>query len=346
MIALRPDPAHPRGGYAELSLDAAVLDGDAAAVEVFDLYGERFLGPEGWQPERHAFGPYPIDRAEGSARIVVGPEIVDKLEEFAALRLTVGGVVTELSWPEQIVHSPKAATSDTAIKVGDAPAPAAPAAPIRMAEPEPEPAPEPEPTTPLTEPEADTPPEPEAADTDETEEKSLKLPLVLGGLALVGAAAVAAFFLLQPEEVVETPPPPPAPAPAPAATAPDPCAPAELEALASQGFGALGPALRNCGGAVSADTALGLLEEAVAQNDPAALAFFGTLYDAAQTDAVIEEQIGLTLGDDPARAAEYYARARDAGSAEAEALLSSVCLTLMLKTDTLSASAREDFCGN
>lgn len=346
MIDVRPDPAHPRGGFAELSVDPTSLEGDSVSIEVFDLYGERYLGLKGWQPERHSFGPYPIDRGDGSARIVIGPEVVDWLEEFAALRLTLGGVSAELSWPDDIVHSPKAATSDTAIKVGDAPAPAPAAAPIRMSDPEPEPAPDSDPPQPLSEPVAETPTEPETdSDATEEEKSATKLPLILGGVAVAAVAAAAAFFLLQPEEVVETPPPP-APDPAPVAAAPDPCSDAELGAVAAQGFGALGPALRNCGGAVSADTALGLLEAAVAQNDPGALTFFGTLYDAAQTDPVIEEQIGLTLGDDPARAAEYYARARDAGASEAAALLSSVCLTLMLKTDTLSASAREDYCGN
>jgi hypothetical protein len=130
------------------------------------------------------------------------------------------------------------------------------------------------------------------------------------------------------------------------AAAPDPCSDAELAATAGQGFAALGAALRGCGGSVGPDTALGLVEEAVAAGDADALAFFGTLYDSGQTDPVIEEQIGLTLGDSPARAAEYYARARDAGSTEAEAFLNGVCRTLLLRTDTLSISAREDYCPN
>lgn len=350
MIDLRPDPAHPRGGYAKLSVEAASLSEDSAALEVFDLYGERYLGAEGWQPERHAFGPYAVTRDAQHAWIVIGPEVVDRVEEFSALRLSLGPVSADISWPDDIVHSPKAATSDRAIKVGSAPEVTPAPAPIRMTEPEAPPAPTPTPT-PTPDPVPSPDPAPPEAEPDRTEDKpSSKLPLILGGLAVLAAAGIAAFYLLQGEDVVETAPPEPAPvapvAPPAVATLPDPCGAEALSALGGQGFVALADGLRLCGGSVSADTALGLLEGAVAANDADALAFFGTLYDASRTDPVIEDQIGLTLGDNPARAAEYYARARDAGSAEAAELLSSVCLTLTLKTDTLSVSAREDHCTN
>ena len=81
-----------------------------------------------------------------------------------------------------------------------------------------------------------------------------------------------------------------------------------------------------------------------AANDPAALALFGALYDNGVTDAAIEDQIGLTFTDDPARAADYYARAIAAGSQDAPPRLQAVCRRLLLKTDTLSQSAREDHC--
>lgn len=352
MIDVRPDPAHPRGGFAVLSFEADSVSGDSVSVEVFDLYNERYLGVAGWQPERHAFGPYPVDRSAGPARVVLGPEVVDKLEEFAAVRLTLGELSADVSWPDDIVHSPKAATSDSAIKTGTGPAAAAPAAPIKMKEPEPEPAAPPSEPVPEPAPEAEAPePDvPENADENggdaEEDGKSGMSSLVLWGVALLIALGAAAFFFLGGEEPVteEPAPAPQEPAPPPVAARPDPCSADELTAAAGQGFAVLGEALRGCGGSVSADTALGLVEGAVAEGDADALAFFGTLYDAGQTDPVIEEQIGLTLGDDPARAAEYYARARDAGSTEAEALLTGVCRTLLLRSDTLSVGAREDYC--
>lgn len=348
MIDLRPDPAHPRGGYAELSVEAASLPDESVSLEVYDLYGERYLGAKGWQPERHAFGPYAVTREAVRASIIIGPEVVDRVEEFSALRVSLGPITADLSWPDDIVHSPKAATSDRAIKVGSAPEIAPGPAPIRMAEPETPPVPTPEPD-PAPTPDPDPDP-PEAVATETEDKPASKLPLILGGLAVLVVGAIAAFFLLQGEEVVETAPPEPAPvtpvAPPPVAALPDPCGPEALAALGGQGFVAIADGLRGCGGSVTPDTALGLLEGAVAANDPQALAFFGTLYDPSRTDPVIEDQIGLTLGDNPARAAEYYARARDAGAAEAAEYLASICLTLTLKTDTLSVSAREDHCAN
>jgi len=57
----------------------------------------------------------------------------------------------------------------------------------------------------------------------------------------------------------------------------------------------------------------------------------------------IEGTIGLTFADAPARAAEYYARAIAAGSQNAPERLQAICRRLLLRTDTLSASAREDY---
>ncbi|WP_425092550.1 hypothetical protein [Tropicimonas sp. S265A] len=361
MIDVRPDPAHPRGGYAVLSFDGASVPDESVSVDVFDLYNELYLGKAGWQPERHSFGPYPVDRSGGEAKVVLGPEVVDHLEEFATIRLTLGALSGDVSWPDDIVHSPKAATSDSAIKFGSGPAAPAVAAPIKLREPEPET--EPEVATP-SQAEEDAPaapreevlvtqdPKQTVAEEDGDKKGGLSLPLIIGGVAVV-AAIIAALLFLMPEEDVPVAEPEPAPAPIPepepippVAAAPDPCSDAELSAVASQGFAALGDALRGCGGSVSADVALGLVEGAVAEGDPAALAFFGTLYDSGQTDEIIENQIGLTLGDNPARAAEYYARAKDAGTAEADDLLAGVCRALLLRTDTLSISAREDHCPN
>ncbi|MDJ0858267.1 MAG: hypothetical protein QNJ03_04240 [Dinoroseobacter sp.] len=352
MIDVRPDPKHPRGGYAVLSFDGSSLTDNAAPLEVFDLYNERFLGPKGWQPEKHAFGPYPVVMSAHGASLVIGPEVVDQIEEFAALRLTIGAVSAEISWPDDIVHAPNAATSDNAIKVGSGPAATTPAAPIKMKDQVSDSDPEPVEQVP----EVSIGAEDVADEVDETpqpmqeeeEPSGHSKSLIFGAVAGILALAGLAFFLLQDRdprtEPVAEPEAPLAANPPPVAAAPDPCSDAELAAVSSDGFEALTGALRNCGGSVGPDTALGLIEKAVAEGDAAALAFFGTLYDTGQTDPVIEEQIGLTLGDNPARAAEYYTRARDAGSSEAEALLAGVCRSLMLRSDTLSVGALEDYC--
>ncbi|MEM9393106.1 MAG: hypothetical protein AAGA38_04570 [Pseudomonadota bacterium] len=348
MISVRPDPKHPRGGFAVLTFESAALTSESASLEVFDLYNERFLGAKGWQPEKHVFGPYPVEISAQEASLVIGPEIVDQIEEFAALRLTIGSVVAEISWPDDIVHAPKAATSDNAIKVGSGPDAATPAAPIKMKDPSPEPeaqvpkeAPEPEEVEESNDP---TPLEATVKEAPGGRSKSLALWALAGVLAFAGLA----YFLFQdsdqPAEPVVEPVAPVTENPPAVAAAPDPCSDAELAAVANESFEALTGALRNCGGSLGPDAALGLIEEAVAEGDAAALAFFGTLYDTGQTDPVIEEQIGLTFGDNPARAAEYYSRASSAGSTEAQALLAGVCRSLMLRNDTLSLGALEDYC--
>lgn len=362
MIEVRPDPAHPRGGYAVLEFDVSEVAEDSVSITVFDLYKELYLGQAGWQPEQQRFGPYPVQKSGARGQVVIGPEIVDKIEEFSTVRLALGKFSADVGWPDDIVQSPKAATSDSAIKVSSAQTPAEVSAPIKMK------------TVQDTADEEQNAEEPEAEEeslqTEETdaqnegvsfhteagadyededyaeEEQRSKLPVILGALIVAAVVAAAAFFFLSADEPVAEPGPvpPPVETPPPVAAAPDPCSDSELAAAASRSFSDLGTALRGCGGAVSPDVALGLLEAAVADGDADALAFFGTLYDVSQTDTVIEEEIGLTLGDDPARAAEYYARARDAGSSEAPDLLAGACRVLLLRTDTLSISAREDYC--
>ena len=114
--------------------------------------------------------------------------------------------------------------------------------------------------------------------------------------------------------------------------------------MGCDGFKALAAQLRTCGSEVTIDDALTFVERASAANDPDALALFGALYDTGVKDEPIKTDIGLNLGDNAARAAEYYARAKEAGSEEGATRLTAVCRGLLLKSDTLSQSAHEDFC--
>ncbi len=108
-VAILPDPEHPRGGFALLSL----LDGTAAetaTVAIQNTFSGQFLGENGWQPTRAMFGPYPVRGSGDDARILIGPEIVNQLEEYTALRITVGEETAETSWPDDVVPAPGAAS--------------------------------------------------------------------------------------------------------------------------------------------------------------------------------------------------------------------------------------------
>lgn len=334
MISVRPDPAHPRGGYAELSLPADAVQGDETQVAVFDNYKEQYLGEAGWQPTREMFGPYAVVRDGDQARVIVGPEIVNQMPEYANVKLTVGTVEDVLSWPDEVVPAPGAAkiggimgaTLKEQVTKGTLTArmpepPPAEIDPVIVADPIPQ-AVAPEPPT-----------LPEAKGKG-----GLMVGLLLLALAVAG---VAYWFMTQQEEAPVAVAPP---APVAAVEPSDTCGIAYLDALPD--FATAATALRGCGAQVSADTALLLVERAAAAGTAEALLLFGTVYDGAASDAVIEDQIGLTFGDVPATAAEYYARAVTAGSAQAADNLAALCERMSAMTDTLVQGAVTDYCGN
>jgi len=332
VIDVKPDPAHPRGGYAELSWPETDLAGETTEVSVFDNYSERYLGAAGWQPTKAFFGPYKVQRDGARARVVIGPEIVNQIVEYANVRLSVGPVVADVGWPDDVVPAPGAAriggilsTSSTAEKT-----PPPRPEPALTAEHPSAPPPSTAPTTKST----PTPP------TDPLEQtRSGKYAWVLAAAVLLAGAAGAAYWYTQqaapvdPDVVAE-----------PVDPDPNPCAGAALQALGS--FAAQLDGLRSCGGGVSADTALRLVEAAAATGDAEALLLFGTVYDAMVTTPVIEDEIGFTFEDTPATAAEYYARSKAAGSEEAGQRLDALCERMATMTDTLTAGARADYCGD
>lgn len=339
MIDIRPDPAHPQGGHAVLVLASDAVTGDSVPVSVRDNYSGRFLGENGFQATKVAFGPYPVQRSGAQAEIVIGPEIVNQIEEYTAVHVTVGDTGADVSWPDSVVPAPGAPALGGIYR-----APEAEDAPLSGTR-----AAQPQPSKPETAPDTPPPPPPPTDTQAEIADPAPKsrLPLILGGLAVLLIAAAAAYFLLKPEEPAPVPDPEPVvtaptvPEPAPA----DPCETATLDALAAEGFSGLAARLRDCTATVSADDALLYMERAAAQGDPAALLLFGQLYDDQQTDQALETQMGLTFGDAPDRAADYYSRAVEAGSQEAETFLDEVCARLADRSDTLSQGAFADFCG-
>lgn len=331
-LSVQPDPEEQAGGYAFLELPQGTLPDGTVTVAVFDAYGERWLGDGGaegggWRPERYEFGPYEVWRHDGADWVRIGPEIVDRLEEYQSLRFSLGDRDYDLSWPDdvppralaaqrgelQVVPRPRA-TEEPDILV------AKPTPPASRPEPDPEPLPEPAPM-------------PEPVAPVETDRGRTRIWPLLALLLLGTAAAAGWWFYGRDAE------PDPVPGPAPG----DACTLSALSALEG-GFAVIGPAMRGCGTRLSADHALRLVEDAATQNDADALLLFGTLYDGSELDPRVENLIGLSFEDDPAKAAEYYARAARAGSEQAPARLGAVCEKLTAMDTTLAKGAFDDYC--
>lgn len=353
MLQVRPDESRSAGGYAILSfagdLPAAevtvaimeVANGKWLAPSSRDDSGRIAIGDANWQAARHDFGPYEVLRCEGRVEVVVGPEIVNKIDGYTNVQISAGTLSGSVAWPEDIVPLEGAAASSGLRVIRKKVEVAAPAAAVMVAA--------------VEVAEAVVPAEEDGATFDHAEAEAAEggtqrkvWPLALGGGLVVLACAAAAWFFLQPDPPVPQEPAtvadvPEAPAEPEAPVVADTCSLAALRALEG-GLSAQLAAVATCGNAVTADTLLAVIEDAAAQEDGAALVLFGTLYDPAETDPIAEGAIGLTFGDDPAQAAEYYARAATAGAAAAGERLSRVCAVLADATDTLSQGARDDFC--
>ena len=355
-LTVHPDLQEPAGGFAFLELPKGALPDTRVMVAVMETYGERWLarseaegeriaaGDPHWQSERHEFGPYEVHRHDGADWVRIGPEIVNKIEEYTPLRITVGALTRDLAWPDDVPPRAGAAVLGGIRTVARRPA----------GDDDPQPVGTPQ----MAEPELEVPedtPEPDAPGGDIAQparRASLMIPLLLV-VALLIALAAAWYWFGGPDEAAPAREPAREPASEPAAgrdpgsvvpvASDEGCTLTALAALPG-GYGAIETAIRACGRNVSADTALRLIEEGAAVDDPGALLLFGTLYDADQLDPRIENLIGLTLDDDPARAAEYYARAVRAGSLEAQARLSAICATLSGADSTLAKGAYDDYC--
>lgn len=337
-LAIHPDPAHPAGGYAFLELPAGSLPKTPVSVAVFDAYGERWLapGPQSrarvdigdatWQPERADFGPYEVHRHDGADWVRIGPEIVNRLDEYMPVRIEVDALAFDVSWPDDVPPRAGAAVLGGLRPVERKLAGGEPDRLVAQ--------PAPDPVEPPARPEGPEP-QPPAPDEDgasggETRRGSLVWPLAI--LLAVAAAVLGYLWFTSEEDGGAT---------GPAET--DRCSLSALSALAG-GFAAQAEAMRACGADLSPEIALGVIENAAAQENGDALLLFGTLYDGTRLDPRIETLVGLTFDDDPAKAAEYYARAARAGAAEAQSHLAAVCGILSGLDATLEKGAYDDFC--
>ena len=324
-ITVHPDPQEPAGGFAFLELPQGTFAADETRLALFDPYAERWLGPAGaagsnWQTLRHNFGPLAVLRHDGADWVRLGPEIVDSLLSDMPLTATMGEVQGRFIWPEDIRPRPRMAASGALRPVVRHRDPQKPALAGVVVPPK---------ELPPTEP---APIKPEVADTASPPSLNRRW-WFLGLLALLALAAAGYWFFVADGD----------PAPGAPQSDADPCSLTALQAL-DGGFPAIEAAIRDCGAKVSADTALHLIEEGARAEDPAALYLFGTLYDGQHLDPRVENLIGLTFEDDPAQAAEYYARAVGKGSKKAEARLTEICKTLPGEETTLARGAHDDYC--
>ncbi|MWD30148.1 hypothetical protein E0K89_021990 [Aquicoccus sp. SCR17] len=337
-IDIRPDPSKPMGGYARLDLEPAPDTGEAS-VAVRNVFSGQYLGEDGWQPTRAAFGPYPVVTGEDGAHLIVGPEIVNQIEEYTPVELHVGEASVQTSWPDDVAPAPGAARlggiTAASTQRGAEPEKAL-RAPQRVEEVAEEPGEsvEPDPVTPPT------PPPPE---------RGSRVPVLIGALlVLLGIAAALAYLFLFPDEPEPEPEPEPvvevAPDPEPEPAPSDPCSAEAVGQLSDGPFTEIRARLEECSGSMSPDTALAMVEQAADAGDGAALSLFGQLYDGEETAASIEDEIGLTFASNDPIAAEYYHRAVEAGASEAEPLLAATCERLAGDGSDLARSAREDYC--
>lgn len=335
-ITVKPDPDHPLGGHALLVVQGKVSDGPVM-VSVTDLYEDRHLGTGGWQQAPVSLGPYEARDEAGALVVPVGPEVVDRIEAFAPLRLGVGGVTAELAWPDSVRTSPaRAGLGGLGNLSGNQPVRPQPA------KPKPEPKPEP--------PKAETPPKPVDPpirdEEPETKRPRSPLPLILALLLLLLAAAGGgAWWWMnrpQPDQVVTVPPPAPEPAPAPAPT-PAPvagCDAAGLTAAAAlppaEGFAAVAA----CGAEGDPEARFRVIQAAADAGLGEALAMIGRWYDPAKAAAVGSNFASRDAG----QAARYYREAKDKGYAEAEALLARACAALDPDANPTHEIVREQHC--
>lgn len=341
MIDIRPDPARRHGGAARLSVPGDVVSGDTVSVSVRNSYTEQYLGPDGWQPGRERFGPYPIIRESDRAAFVVGAEIVNQIEEYTPLEITVDEQRFETAWPDDILSGPADAVIGGIMSMSRNVEEAQSQLVGKIADQES-----------VAEPEI-KPEDPELEEADTEVVSSETVPLKGGNRAVLGLAAMAVvvatgaliwWLVLRNEEPASTSVTTVKPAPT-TQTAGDGAA-CDLDAMLALvgGFDAQLQAMQGCMDRLTPDDALGVIEAGVARNDGGALIMLGRLYDGEELVDSVENELGLSFSDAPARAAEYYSRARSAGVEEAAALLAATCDRLSTATDALSRSATEDFC--
>lgn len=107
---IEPDPAHPRGGYALISLNPGDVADPAVSLTIRNSFNDKYLGAAGWQSDKAFFGPYDVQVKGDQAQFIVGSEIVNQIEEYTMLMIGIGDREYEVSWPDDVMQGPPAAT--------------------------------------------------------------------------------------------------------------------------------------------------------------------------------------------------------------------------------------------
>ena len=329
-IKIEPHPEYPNGGWAVMSVGAAA--GAGSLLSIYDPSREKWLGPDGWQSAETPIVPYSTQDADGSARLVLGPKIVDEIQPNAVLDIRYGEARMRLAWPETIRQSPATAENDRGgIDVAGpaaTPTETKPPRPKQLVEPEnPD-----EPDSGLFEPFDDEPIRNGHVSRRRAKRLSPQTSLGIFPILLLILIALAIWFLFirdtGPNESAGDDPPAPA------------CDEAGFASRAGEAIEDQLAALESCGEEVSAASRLIVLEAGTRAENGRALLLLGELYDPGV------ETAGQPVfsRSDPAIAAEYYFRALAAGSIEAAGRLEAVC-GILDPNDPLQEFNRSQYCG-
>lgn len=329
-IKIKPHPEYPNGGWAVMSVDGA--SGAGSLLSIYDPSREKWLGPEGWQNAETPIKPYDsVQNTDGSARLVLGPKIVDEIQPNAALDILYGEARIRLAWPDTIRQSPTKATDGGGIQVKRPPITGTeqklprPKQPVEPENPD-------ESDTGLFEPFDDEPLRNDYGSRGRAKRLSLSPPLGIFFILLLILIALAIWFFFVrdsgPEENVTDEPPAPA------------CDEVGIASRAGDPMDEQLDALEKCGEEVSAASRLIVLEAGARAEDGRALLLLGELYDPGV------ETAGQPVfsRSDPAIAADYYFRALAAGSIEAVGRLEAVC-GILDPNDPLQEFNRSQYCG-
>lgn len=291
--------------------------GPTVTVAIRNLSSEEWLSADGWQPAQTTLGGFDVST---SGDILLGPAIVDQIEPYAALEVTVDGKKTRLTWPDTIAASP-AGLQSGGLQVTRP----REKSPLEGTSAKPVVAPSPEPVM-------EFPAAPEA-EPKETSGAPRRLPFFV--LGLLGLATIVAFLAY----LFYVPTPDPAAPDMVAEEAATDCSPVGFAARAALGYTEQMAVAVECSASTAPDDLLRILEAGVREDQPDALLRMAQLYDPT-----VAEYGGLSLSSrDPAIAAEYYARAAAAGSTDTGSALSEVCALLDVE-NLLHEAVRAQYC--
>ncbi len=100
-----PDPRHPLGGHALLTMDEGQSTGNGQ-LTIRRSYDLRYLGASGWQLAKATLGP--LESAANG--LILGPDVVRHVDEFDNLEITFeGGSAGSVVWPGSVLLAPDAA---------------------------------------------------------------------------------------------------------------------------------------------------------------------------------------------------------------------------------------------